>query len=123
MSKNNEDESGGVSVAVGTTLATALALMFTRDEDAMHESVNMISAGIFTLVKGCASPEQAIGIALACALGSALIGDAVDDLVEVTDMMAKDGEHFEQMKLAFHDIINSIQSNDMSESKSTGTVH
>ena len=63
--EDKEDEvSKGVNEAIGVTLSVSLAIMFT-EEAKMEESAKMIRAGIFTLVKNCDNPNQAIGVALA----------------------------------------------------------
>jgi len=124
--EDKEDEvSKGVSEAVGVTLSVSLAMMFTQD-DKMEESAKLISAGIFTLVKNCDDPHQAIGIALACALGSALIGGSVEELTDMTRAMAEDAEHFETMRKAFHELIDSIKEDeepDMGFAKPSNSVH
>ena len=124
--EEKEDEvTKGVSEAVGVTLSVSLAMMFTQD-DKVEESAKMISAGIFTLVKNCGDPQQAIGVALACALGSALIGGSVEELTDMTKAMAEDGEHFESMRKAFHELIDSIKGDeepDMGFAKPSNSVH
>tara|TARA_R110000765_G_scaffold137314_2_gene236783 strand:+ start:324 stop:683 length:360 start_codon:yes stop_codon:yes gene_type:complete len=115
-------KSDHVKKSIEIMLASALALMFTSDEDA-PESAVMIAQGIFTLVKECKNPEQAIGVALACALGAALIGDAVDDLTHMATNLGEDGENLQEMKRAFHNIINATEPNNMSEAKTSGSVH
>tara|TARA_R110000824_G_scaffold25183_2_gene87966 strand:+ start:2521 stop:2916 length:396 start_codon:yes stop_codon:yes gene_type:complete len=128
--EDNEDKvSKDVTEAVGVTLSVALALMFIKDDDTMEQSAKMISAGIFSLVKECNDPHQAIGIALACAVGAALLGNSVDELTDVTKMMTEDHEHFQSMRDTFHNLIESIKSgerdhgDEMSFAKPTDSVH
>ena len=125
MSDEDDEVGKGVNEAIGVTLSVSLAMMFTQD-DKVEESAKIISAGIFTLVKSCGDPHQAIGIALACALGSALIGGSVEELTDMTRAMADDSEHFESMRKAFHELIDSIKQDeepDMGFAKPGDSVH
>jgi len=118
----SEYKNDHVKKSIEVMLASALALMFISDEEA-HESVSLIAEGIFTLIKRCANPEQAVGVSLACALGAALIGDSVDELTHMAKLLGEDGENLQEMKNAFHNIIDATEPSSMSEAKTSGSVH
>lgn len=105
------------------SLAGVLAFMFSDDGD-VAKNIELISAGLETLIEECSTAKAAIGAALGVAMGCAILGDEVEAFTEIAKQICEDRERFEELKVSFFKAMaQDDPARDMDESPETNTVH